>query len=60
MGLGCHQSSSAVGFCKRTKDPQHALYGACEDPQNHPERFEPISDKKSGLVIDYFEKEREV
>lgn len=60
MGLGCHQSSSAVGYCKHTKEPDHALYGVCEDPQNHPERFEAIRDKKSGEVIDYFEKEREV
>ena len=58
MGNGCHQSGSAFGFCKHTTDPSHALYGACAEPQNYPDRFEAVYDKKSGVVIDYFEKEQ--
>ena len=55
--VGCFLSGSDVGFCKHTTDPEHALYGVCPDPQNHPERFEIIRDKRTGEVIDYFEKE---
>ena len=59
MGNGCAQNNSAFGFCKHTTDPEHALNGACDDPQNHPERFEVVCDKKTGEVIDYYEKEQE-
>lgn len=30
--------------CLHTTDPAHAKYGICEDPENHPERFEQLED----------------
>lgn len=59
MNVGCHQSGTAVGVCRHTTQPEHALNGACADPQNHPERFEPVIDNRTGYVVDYFEKEQE-
>ena len=31
--------SSTDWVCNHTMDPECAKYGACEDPENHPERF---------------------
>ena len=57
--VGCYKNDSAVGFCKHTTKPEHAMNGICEDPQNHPERFEPIRDKRTGVIVDYFEMDGE-
>ena len=32
--------------CRRTTDPKHAINGPCEDPWNHPERFEPFGNNR--------------
>lgn len=32
--------NSKGGYCRHTCDPRYALNGPCEDPENHPERFE--------------------
>jgi len=29
-------------LCDRTKNPEHARYGTCADPENYPERFVPV------------------
>ena len=34
--------SKTDDVCKHTFDPRHAKYGACADPENHPERFVKI------------------
>ena len=57
-GIGCHRSGSDFGLCSYTTDPEHALYGSCADPQNHPERFGRVfSDETDAWNGDYYEKE---
>ena len=38
--------------CNRTRDPEHAKYGSCEDPFSEPERFiligETFCEQKGG------------
>jgi len=41
-------------YCKHTQKPNHAIYGPCEDPENHPERFE-VAESSIGII--YREKE---
>lgn len=33
-----------LDMCSHTTDPMHAKFGVCEDPENHPERFEQLED----------------
>lgn len=57
--VGC---SINGGECKHTTNPDWAINEPCEDPKNHPERFEveriPIGGTSSErYVIYYWEKE---
>lgn len=54
----CWQSGSSVAFCRHTSFPEHARYGACAEPQNHPERFERIVSDGGIWNGDYIEKEK--
>lgn len=48
---GCHRfMKPGMAYCAHTFDPDHAANGACEDPENHPERF---------TRLDHFETEFE-
>ena len=59
-GHGCdRENKSCAGepwvdrgetVCRRTTDPAHARHGACEHPEDHPERFAEL---RPGV---YFEK----
>lgn len=41
--VGCFRlMHPGMDYCRHTFDPEHAVYGACEDPENHPERFHEI------------------
>jgi hypothetical protein len=40
----CKGDYPGVDVCHHTTDPKHAKYGICEDPVNHPERFELLED----------------
>lgn len=41
--VGCYRyMHPGMDWCRHTFDPEHALYGKCEDPENHPERFHLI------------------
>ena len=31
-----------AGMCRHTTDPEHAVNGPCEHPEEHPERFEEL------------------
>ena len=55
--IGCFFGNSDLNSCKHTTDPAHALNGPCPEPQSHPERFEPVTDKADGAVMYYFEKD---
>ena len=45
----CHRE---VYVCEHTTDPQHAVNGACEQPELHPERFTKHEDKFSCFYIE--------
>ena len=46
------------GECRLTKNPDYSINGYCEDPENHPERFnrEEISISADVKIIEYVER----
>ena len=40
----CKADGIDLEKCHHTTDPAHAKFGICEDPENHPERFEQLED----------------
>lgn len=40
----CRESKSCGDPCELTGNPEHAINGGCEDPENHPERFLKVRD----------------
>ena len=52
-GMGCKsEHKSCRGFpakseyCRHTTDPDHAVNGPCEHPEEHPERFAELEPGK--------------
>lgn len=45
--------------CRHTQKPECALYGACEDPENHPERFTFYARPDDCKPDYYWEEERD-
>ena len=45
--------SSTDWVCNHTMDPECAKYGACEDPENHPERF-TFQERPDSCVPSYY------
>ena len=41
-------------ICRHTINPEHAVNGVCEDPENHPERFVCYVD--GHLIRKYYER----
>ena len=39
--------------CSHTLDPEFAKYGACKDPENHPERF-TFQERPDSCVPSYY------
>ena len=38
--VGCYrQLLPGMDYCRHTFDPDHAIYGKCDNPEEHPERF---------------------
>ena len=38
--VGCFRvARPGMDYCFHTFDEKHAAFGACKDPENHPERF---------------------
>lgn len=58
--VGCYNNN---GACRWTTDPNYAINGPCDHPEQHPERFEPeqfVVDSKTGKKYTYYwEKEIE-
>lgn len=43
--IGCyHRISPGIDYCRHTFEEDHAMFGKCEDPENHPERFHWIKE----------------
>lgn len=41
--VGCFRvAKPGMDYCRHTFTEQHAKYGACKDPENHPERFRVV------------------
>lgn len=40
----CRSDYPGLDMCSHTTNPAHAKFGICEDPENHPERFEQLED----------------
>lgn len=41
-GVMCYRLGKPGCDCRNTFNPEHAAYGKCEDPENHPERFHKL------------------
>ena len=40
---GCYRFMyPGMDYCRHTANPDHAVYGPCEHPEEHPERFHVI------------------
>ena len=41
--VGCFRTAKpGMDYCRHTFIEKHAKYGACKDPENHPERFHKV------------------
>lgn len=58
--IGCYRClKPGMSYCHHTTDDRYALNGKCEDPENHPERFNKL-DAKDESNTDYWEGEFDI
>lgn len=52
-GEGCrYMCHGELYACEHTTDPRHAVNGACEKPELHPERFVKYEDRFKSFYVE--------